>query len=431
MKKNSVIWLTFLSLIFTSCASTNIRQYFDVVDNDFGIMKNVVPYEINDTKLVTDKDVFKFHGRHFYNSNLNAEFFSFSSSGFEVTFTGTSLEGCFLANNANSDKDRPYLAVAIDNDYEPNHATPIRLTSTVNSNAQGYIGNYTIHPHVTLVNNLPYGEHTIRIYKRSEAPFSKVGIRSISTDGTIGKVKAKEFDLKMEFYGDSVTCGYGVEASSFYENFSTRTENSLKSYANYCANYLNADVSHISVGGYPIYRSKWSLNNKPDNIPDMFSLADIDWYTNNTVAWDNSKFIPDVVVIALGANDGSYLEDFREGSGQYNLAVSHYVEKYVAFIDTILNAYPSTQIVVSSEILDIMPIYEQKMDEIVTSYNAGHNLVKPILRVRYNAKNLSKDKSLPGNGHPNETMQHIAGRELAEILSRVLGKSIIDDGFTY
>lgn len=433
MDRKNPIALIATSLLLVGCNSnknTN-HNFFNVVDYDFGIVKNVTPYDIKDTKDVGFEGVFEFHGRHYKDENLNAEFFNFSNSGFEVTFTGTTLEGYFFASNASSDEYRPYLGVCVDGDLKPENATPIQLTSKVNSNADGSKGGYSIHPHIVLAHDLPHGKHTVRVYKRSECPFSKVAIKSVSTDGEINQCEKQNFPLKMEFFGDSVTCGYGVEASDFYENFSTRTENSMKSFANYAANYLNADVSLVSVGGYPIYRSKYSLNNKPDNIPDMFSLASMDWNTIKPVTWDNLTYIPDVVVIALGGNDGSYLEDFKEGSGQYNLAVKHYKERYISFIDTILEAYPETHVVVSDEIIPLKDIYYQKMDEIVEEYNASHELKNNILRVKYDALKISKNRLTPCSGHPNEEMQHIAGKELALALKEVLKTEINDDNFTF
>jgi len=437
MKRNLIFFL--LSCFSLSCCSgtTDINsstsqditpEFFDRVDHDFGILNDVPSYQISDTKTVKDNaDSFNFHGRHYYNSGVQAEFFNFSNSGFEVTFVGTTLEACFYATNADSDTYRPYIGVCVDGDYKPENATAIQITSGVNSNSDGKENGFSRHPHIVLACGLENKEHTVRVYKRSEVVFSKLGVKSVSTDGQIlSTVKSKSLDLKMEFFGDSVTCGYGVEATSYYERFSTRAENSMKSFANYAANYLNADCSLVSVGGYPIFKSKYTLNNNPNNIPSMFSLADVDWQTTNPIAWDNSKYIPDVVVIALGANDGSYLADFDVGSTLYKYAINKYVETYKAFLDTIFAAYPNTQVIISSEILKINDVYETKMDEIVSSYNADHpSLVHKLVRMTYTAYDLSEDKTLPGEGHPNETMQHIAGKQLAEKLATIFAKTLI------
>ena len=421
-----------LLLIFPLLVSCNSEEheFYSKYDFDFGIVKNVTPYEIKDTVTIKDNvEAFKFHGRHYFNSTINAEFFGFSNSGFEVSFYGTSLEGCFYATKADDNDNRPYIAVSIDNDYDPDKAIPIQLTTKTNSNSDGYEGGFSRHSKIVLAHDLPLGNHTVRIYKRSECNNSKVAIKSVSCDGNIDRVvKSKNLNLKLEFFGDSVTCGYAVESDDFYENFSTRTENATKSFANYCANYLNADVSLVSAGGYPMYKSAYSEGCTPDNIPDMFSLASIDWNTNPLIQWDNSRYVPDVVVIALGANDGSYLEQHKNVT---DLVVGKYKTKYIGFLDKIFETYPDCVVVVSDEILTIDEHYENEMDEIVESYNSSHTLKHNLIRMKYNAFNLSKDKTLPGAGHPNQTMQHIAGKELANKLSQEFDYQIFDDDFTY
>jgi len=410
--------LIVIPILLSSCGS----KFYDKVDHDFGIEKNISPYTINDTKSVNESNIFKFHGRYYFDSTTQAMFFNFSNSGFEVTFTGTTLEGYFLTTQADNDVNRPYLAVCIDNNYDPNKATPIQLTSTINSNSQGKENGYFKHQHIVLAHDLENKEHTIRIYKRSECQNSKIGIKSISSDGTINSVKPKDFSLKMEFFGDSVTCGYAVESPDYYERFSTRTENAMKTYANYAGNILNADVSLVSSGGFPMYKSKYSQGCNPDNVPALFSLADLGWGQTYCAPWDNTKYIPDVVVIALGANDGSILQTYQKGSSQYNDFLAHYKSSYISFLDTIYNAYPSTLVVISDEILPIDTAFTNIMDDIVTEYNLEHSPEKPIIRAKYNAYKDAKDRMLPGEGHPNHEMQKLAGQELATLISNTLGK---------
>ena len=412
-QKNKLILFPILIALATSCGQNS--QFYDKVDLDFGAVTNVTPYTVRDTKTINDTSYYKMHGRYYTDTNLGVNFFNFSSAGFEVTFVGTTLEACLYTTNADSNSSRPYIAVCIDNDYDPEHATPIQLTNGKHSNCTGKNGQYFIHDHVVLAHDLENKEHTVRVYKRSEANYSKVGVKSFATDGTLLPVKAKEFDLKMEFYGDSVTCGYAVESPDFYENFSTRTENSMKTYANYAANALNADVSHISNGGYPMYKSEYSEGCSPDNIPELVDYASCDWNTLTKYTWDNSKYIPDVVVIALGANDGSILSTFDPASKDFSDFVDMYKTKYLAFIQKLFTLYPNTLIVVSDEILPLGEVFDNAMDEVVVAINNPR-----VIRAKYNAYNEAKDRMLPGAGHPNKEMQQLAGLELANIIRNAL-----------
>ena len=349
--KKQILLLSVGLICLSGCSS---KFYLKDIP-EYGIFFDVSPYEIHDTKNISEEGYFKMHGRYYFDEDKQVKFINFSNSGFEVTFTGTTLEGCFYTTRADDAQNRPYLAVCIDNDYDPDHATPISLTAGKYSSVTRKEGNYFVHEHVVLAHNLENKEHTIRVYKKSECLVSKVGVKSLSTDGAFLPIKAKELGLKLEFYGDSVTCGYAVESPDYYEKFCTRTENSLMTYANYAANKLNADVSLISAGGYPMYKSKYSSGCNPENIPDMFSLADAEYNTQTRHIWNNSSYVPDAVIIALGANDGSMLQDMKNEQEVQDF-IAHYKESYKNFINKIHSTYPDALIVVSDEIINVDPM---------------------------------------------------------------------------
>ena len=416
MKKKTLLFI--LPALFATVSCNAGSKFYSKDIPEYGHFFDVEPYEVKDTKNIGESSYFKFHGRHYFDNSLQAEFLSFSNSGFEVTFVGTTLEGYFFTTKADDIEKRPYLSVTIDNDYNPDHSFPISLTADKYSNSQRREGAYFVHEHVVLAHGLEYGKHTIRVYKKSECLMSKVAIKSLSCDGEFVTVEPKEMKMKMEFYGDSVTCGYAVESPDFYENFSTRTENSLMSYANYAANELSADVSLISCGGYPMYKSRYSEGCNPSTIPEMVSLADVEYNTTNRHIWDNASYVPDVVVIALGANDGSVLSGLNNESSQKQF-LKNYKSTYISFIEKLFTLYPKTLIVISDEILWIDPRFVSAMDEIASSLsNEGKN----VIRAKYEAYDLAKDKNLPGNGHPNKEMQKTAGHELSETIRAKIGE---------
>ena len=250
-------------------------------------------------------------------------------------------------------------------------------------------------------------------------------MKSLATDGEILPVEAKPLGLKIEVYGDSVTCGYAVESDDFYENFTTRTENGMKTYANYAANVLNADLSSVSAGGYPLYKSIYCEYNHPDNIPDMLSMAEFEYQTSFDHPWDNSLYVPDVAIIALGANDGSMLGRYAAGSKEYDDFLATFEQKYYDFIDRLYEKYPDTLIVISDEILDTW-VFAEIADRVYDNLKAQG---KKVARAKYNAYSLAKDRTLPGAGHPNKEMQLIAGHELAKTISDALGITLDDGAF--
>ena len=82
---------------------------------------------------------------------------------------------------------------------------------------------------------------TVRVVKLSEAPYSTFGISAI--DATCyGAIKPTEdSDKLIEFVGDSITCGYGVDDLDASHHFSTTTEDATKTYAYKTAEKLGVD----------------------------------------------------------------------------------------------------------------------------------------------------------------------------------------------
>ncbi|GMF44295.1 unnamed protein product [Phytophthora fragariaefolia] len=153
---------------------------------------------------------------------------------------------------------------------------------------------------------------------------------------------------KMEFIGDSDTCGFGNEgkASSAKNLFGMkgRMENVYNGYACIAARMFDAEEHVLAWSGYVqfvvvalflvvivcsffILRSKGVHSNSADWGPNMPAL----W--KNTLAsrpgdWDMSSWIPDVVVINLGINDlsppASAETDIITGYASFLLEVRSY-----------------------------------------------------------------------------------------------------------
>jgi hypothetical protein len=73
-----------------------------------------------------------------------------------------------------------------------------------------------------LAENLPFAFHRIRVYKRTESSCSLTGWTNLRTDGNFCHI-AKRNQLKIEFYGDSITAGNGVEGN-LGDNFLKRAQ---------------------------------------------------------------------------------------------------------------------------------------------------------------------------------------------------------------
>ena len=128
---------------------------------------------------------------------------------------------------------------------------------------------------------------------------------------------------KMEFIGDSYTCGYGNEGTSPQEHFKFETENNYLSFGAITARALNAQYLAVCRSGIGIVQGYGGKRNF--TMPAVYDEV----VSNSSVTWDYSKYQPDVVVIDLITNDLSAPLDSTEFTG-----------KYLEFLKRIRTNYP-------------------------------------------------------------------------------------------
>ena len=117
---------------------------------------------------------------------------------------------------------------------------------------------------------------------------------------------------KIEFIGNSITCGYGNEGLCKEEHFDYATENHYYSYASIAARHLEAQhwvVARSGIGAYRNYGEP--KTGSPDScMPVQYEYTGYAWKSDLRneptflrEKWDFSRFQPDVVCINLGTND--------------------------------------------------------------------------------------------------------------------------------
>lgn len=152
---------------------------------------------------------------------------------------------------------------------------------------------------INLVNGLPNGNHKLVLWKRTEA--SQGEVQFLGFNFGQGKLLAPPAPLerKIEFIGDSITCAYGNEGTSRYQNFTPKNENSYLSYAAITARSLNASANIIAWSGIGLTMNYGGAGGPL--IQDRYPLT----LPQSGVQWDFKSYIPQVVVINLGTNDFS------------------------------------------------------------------------------------------------------------------------------
>ena len=194
---------------------------------------------------------------------------------------------------------------------------------------------------VTVFRGEGTGSHTVRLVKLSECSQSLVGVKEILTDGKITPLPEK--GLKIEFIGDSITCGYGVEGTAA-DTFSTATENAEKSHAFLAAKALGADAYLTAYSGCGLISgyTENEINEGNLMIPVYEKAGRIEWTLPGgrkpqEIPWDFSVFTPDYVVIHLGNNDLSWTRGIPEREELF-------LQRYLEFLAMVRKNNPKARI---------------------------------------------------------------------------------------
>lgn len=205
--------------------------------------------------------------------------------------------------------------------------------------------------------------HQIQIIKLSEAPMSVVSILYFITDEEAALLPTPEKKRKLEFIGDSITCGYGVDDDNPEHPFSTATEDVTKAYAYQTAQLLDADYSMVSYSGYGIYSGYTEgERNTSELVPPFytkygFSRGTINKQSITMADWDFDSYQPDVVVLNLGTNDDSFCQDFPERQEEFS-------RLYAQFLQTIRNYNPDAYILCTYGMMNqrLIPYIKKAID---------------------------------------------------------------------
>ncbi len=203
---------------------------------------------------------------------------------------------------------RNYLEIAIDDN------PPYRIQTSERQN------------NIVAGEGLLYGEHTITICKNTEAGIGYLKFRGLSCEELLPLSQKPE--RKIEFIGNSITCGTGsdlsvvpCDANQWYDQ-----HNAYMSYGPVTARALNAQWHITAVSGIGLIQSCCDMTVV---MPDVFDKVN---FKDNSIQWDFSQYVPDVVTICLGQNDG--IQDSIT-----------YCNAYVNFIKTIRSHYPQAHII--------------------------------------------------------------------------------------
>jgi len=194
-----------------------------------------------------------------------------------------------------------------------------------------------------LASGLSEGKHQVQLFKRTEWDKGKTlfyGFELPEKAKLLSPPEPKK--RKIEFYGNSITCGYAIEDAAGQDRWFGYFQNNYLTYAAITARHFDAQYYCNSKSGIGILVS-WF----PFVMPDIYDRTDP---TDSTSKWDFSKYTPDLVVINLFQNDSWLVnmpnhESFKHYFGTKAPDETTIINAYKNFVATIRGKYPKASII--------------------------------------------------------------------------------------
>lgn len=223
---------------------------------------------------------------------------------------------------------------------------------------------------------------------------------------------------KIEFIGNSITCGYGNEGLKKEEHFDYATENHYYSYASITARNLDAQhwvVARSGIGAYRNYNGP-KTGNPESNMLAQYEHIGYAWKpelrkesTFLSEKWDFNRYQPDVVCINLGTNDLS----------TSNYDVKLLKQNYHKLLKTVRQHNPNAKIVFLTGTMlynKEMELQRQILNEVAAeAKKAGDKEI-----YRFDMAPISGDEWYGNDWHPNVYMDEKMAGELTAYLRSLM-----------
>jgi lysophospholipase L1-like esterase len=221
--------------------------------------------------------------------------------------------------------------------------------------------------------------------------------------------------MLIEFIGDSITCGYGIDDEDRDHHFSTSTEDFTKTYAYKTARELNADYSAVALSGYGIISgyttgekaSEQSLPRYYDKVG--FSYGSFPGLNIAETGWDFTR-AADVIVINLGTNDDSYCQNDKDKQAEF-------AAKYEEFIKTVRSRNKDAKILCALGIMGgrLYPSVELAAE----NYNKATG-DENVFCMKFDEQQMSD--GLAADWHPTERTNVKAAQKLTAEIKKITAK---------
>jgi len=266
---------------------------------------------------------------------------------------------------------------------------------------------------IALADNLTEGKHEVKVMLVYEAFQRRPEFRGFVLDEGSTLPEAPVLpERKIEFIGNSITCGFGTEVTDPDAPFKDETENHYYTYAAATARAFDAQSLVVARSGIGIYRNyDGPKDGSSDCLPALYNQT---LFKDPTEIWDFARYTPDVVCINLGTNDVGQTYD-------YNLLENGYRN----FLKTVRGNYPQAKIVLLTGSMlqgERLQAVKNALDTVMNEANAAGD--KNVYRF-----DMSTQDGKLGYGagwHPSKEQQLKGAAELVPFIQQITGWEIVE-----
>src|SRR5437660_749797 len=262
-----------------------------------------------------------------------------------------------------------------------------------------------------LASGLPAGEHQIVLRKRTEAFVGEAQLHGFDIDPGSSLLPVEAPGRRIEFIGDSIAAGFGIDGAGPNCLFSAETENYSETYAALTAQALGAQHMVIAASGAGVYRN-WG-GSTSNTIGDLYGRT---LPTDPSPRWHFSRWTPDVAVINVATSDFTSGDPGRDA----------FVGAYRKLVAQVRQNYPSAliAIAVGPMLSDLWPAGARALtqgrsyvaDLTAQLVQAGDTRIKLI-----EFPNQDHAGTFGCKSHPSAATQRQMGEQLTAFLRQQLG----------
>jgi len=189
-------------------------------------------------------------------------------------------------------------------------------------------------------NALPYGEHAITLFKRTESEVGKCSFEGFLIEEVDLLLITNLKTRNIEIIGDSWSCAYGNERAENppKSGFDSKNENNYMAWGAILSREFNVNYMCTAYSGRGLYRNGGGSTH--GTLPLIYNRI---FPNEESPVWNHQNYKPDLILIHLGSNDFM----LEAQTPPQMIDATKYVNTYIAFVKELKTIHPQATVIMA------------------------------------------------------------------------------------